>query len=130
MAMDIAYTYPTGNDRLDRLAARPSADELGLLKSDGMFSFKDMIDVVNPLQQLPIVGSIYRYLSGDSISAGARMAGGFLMGGPVGFVTAAINAGLEAATGGDVADHLYAMIAGSSQNQYAMNAYQKAAELG
>jgi hypothetical protein len=127
--MDVEYIYPTATSGLDRFKDRPSADELGLLKGDGMFSFGDLIDVVNPLQQLPIIGSIYRSLTGDTISTGARLAGGFLMGGPLGFMVAAINAGLEAATGGDVAEHMYAMVTGSSEHQYAMNAYKKADQL-
>jgi len=128
--MDIQYIYPSGNQRQEQLAARPSAAELGLLKSDGMFSFGDLIDLVNPLQQMPIVGSIYRSLTGDTISTGARLAGGFLMGGPIGFMVAAINAGFEAATGDDIASTMIAMVTGSSDHQYAMNAYQRAAELG
>jgi hypothetical protein len=128
--MDIEYVYPTGTSGLDRCNNdRLSACELGLSKSDGSLSFKDMIDVVNPLQQLPIVGSIYRALTGDTISTGARLAGGFLLGGPIGFMVAAINAGLEAATGDDIGEHMYAMVTGSSDHQYAMNAYQKAGEL-
>jgi hypothetical protein len=128
--MDIQYIYPTGNQRQEALNARSSAEELGLLNGDGMFSFGDLVDLVNPLQQLPIIGSIYRSLTGDTVSTGARLAGGFLMGGPIGFMVAAINAGLEGATGGDVAEHVYAMVAGSSGHQYAMNAYQKADQLG
>lgn len=127
--MEIQYIYPTGTKREDALEARSSAEELGLLKSDGAFSFGDLLDLVNPLQQIPIVSSLYRSLTGDTLSTGARLAGGFLMGGPVGFMVAAINAGLEGATGGDVVDHMYAMIAGSSDHQYAMNAYQKANQL-
>jgi hypothetical protein len=128
--MDIQYIYPTGNYRQEMLAARPSADELGLLKGDGSFSFGDFLDFINPLQQLPVVSNIYRSLTGDTISTGARLAGGFLMGGPIGFMVAAINAGLESATGGDMVEHVVAMVSGSSEHQYAMNAYQKASELG
>src|SRR5690349_6687229 len=115
--MDIEYTYPSASARTDHLNAQPSAEELGMFKGNGGFSFGDILDIVNPLQQLPVIGDIYRSLSGDTISTGARLAGGFLMGGPVGFMVAAINAGLEAATGGDMMEHMYAMIAGSSEHQ-------------
>jgi len=127
--MDIEFVYPSANRRQEHLDARPSADELGLLKGDGGFSFSDLIDVINPLQQLPVIGSLYRSLTGDTISTGARLAGGFLMGGPVGFMMAAINAGLEAATGGDMTEHMMAVMSGKGEQQYAMRAYQNAQNL-
>src|SRR3974390_532892 len=47
----------------------------------GSFSFKDLLDIVNPLQHVPIIGSIYRYLTGDEPSGGARVIGESLYGG-------------------------------------------------
>ena len=34
-------------------------------------SFDSLLDVVNPLQQLPVVSTIYRAVTGDTISTGA-----------------------------------------------------------
>ena len=51
---------------------------------DDGFTFDDLIDIINPLQQLPVIGSLYRWLTGDRISPAARIAGGFLFGGPIG----------------------------------------------
>jgi len=130
--MDSLYQHAiTGNDVRYRLAEMPCAEGKAceIFGEDG-FSFKDILDVVNPLQQLPVVGTLYRAVTGDTISAGARMAGGFLIGGPIGFMVAAINAGFEAATGDDITGTMIAMVTGSSDHQYAMNAYQRAAELG
>src|ERR1700749_1104723 len=31
------------------------------LWAHGGFSFKDLLDIVNPLQHIPVVGSVYRY---------------------------------------------------------------------
>lgn len=73
--------------------------------ADG-FSFKDLFDVINPLQQLPIVGSIYRAITGDTISVGSRLLGGGLLGGPAGFAAAGVNAAVEVGTGSDLAGHL------------------------
>ncbi len=125
--MDIEYIYPTGTERLDRLAERPCAD--GVCGTQA-FSFKDIFDVVNPLQQLPIVGSLYRQATGDTISTGARLAGGFLLGGPIGFMVAAFNAGLEGATGADVGEHMLAALDKNPNQQYAMQAYKQAGQLG
>ncbi|MEO9530186.1 hypothetical protein [Roseibium sp.] len=52
------------------------------------FSFGDFIDVINPLQHIPGVAELYRSVTNDQISDGARKTGnalyGFALGGPVG----------------------------------------------
>ena len=50
--------------------------------NDGL-TFGDIIDVINPLQHIPVVSTIYWELTGDKISPAARMAGGALFGGPI-----------------------------------------------
>jgi hypothetical protein len=55
------------------------------------FSFRDFLSAINPLQYLPLVGTIYRAATGDVIpeplrDAGSIVAGG-LLGGPVGALT-------------------------------------------
>ncbi|RAU23746.1 hypothetical protein CU669_01205 [Paramagnetospirillum kuznetsovii] len=72
-------------------------------------SFEDFLDVINPLQHIPIVNDIYRELTGDKIGVGARLAGGALFGGPIGLIGAALNATLEEATGKDAGGHLIAL---------------------
>ena len=42
-------------------------------------SFQDLLDTINPLQQIPIISTLYREISGDTLSTGARMAGGTLL---------------------------------------------------
>ena len=76
------------------------------------WSFWDFLDVVNPLQHLPVVSTLYRAATGDEISAPARLAGGALYGGPVGLVSAGINEIIEAETGKDVGDHVLTAFAG------------------
>ena len=79
--------------------------------SDGI-GFDDVLQVVNPLQHIPIVGSIYRALTGDTLTPGARMAGGALYGGPIGLV-AAIGANIfEEASGGTVESTVLALFDG------------------
>lgn len=68
----------------------------------GELSFSDVLDVVNPLQQVPVVSSIYREVTGDEISGAARAVGGLLYGGPVGMLSGAVNAALAEVTGKDV----------------------------
>jgi hypothetical protein len=50
----------------------------------GEFSFWDVLDVINPLQHIPILSNIYREISGDTMTAVANIAGSMLFGGPVG----------------------------------------------
>lgn len=68
--------------------------------------FEDLLDVINPLQHLPVVSTIYRALSGDEISTGARFAGGLLYGGPIGVLATGLTALVEEATGGRLESHL------------------------
>lgn len=67
---------------------RPAAPSLGT-------AFNEVLDAVNPLQQIPGVGQAYRGMTGDKISVGAQLAGkvvaGAAIAGPIG---AAAGAGL------------------------------------
>ncbi len=67
------------------------------LGKDGL-SFADLLDVINPLHHLPVIGELYRSITGDTISAPARMAGGTIYGGPIGFVSSLVNTVVEEAT--------------------------------
>ncbi len=40
-----------------------------LWDSDG-FSFGDIVDIINPLQHIPVVSTIYREMTGDDIGPG------------------------------------------------------------
>jgi hypothetical protein len=67
---------PAAPGPLRRLADR-------LFGDDGL-SFTDVLDLVNPLQHIPVVGNVYRELTGDTLAPGIRVAGGALFGGPLG----------------------------------------------
>lgn len=58
--------------------------------SDG-FNFKDVLDLINPLHHIPIVGAVYRSLSDDKIAPAIKLAGGALFGGAAGAGLAAIG---------------------------------------
>tara|TARA_B100001093_G_C26790075_1_gene998565 strand:- start:794 stop:1555 length:762 start_codon:yes stop_codon:yes gene_type:complete len=59
-------------------------------------TFLDLVDAVNPLQHIPLISSIYRNISGDSISEVPKFVGGALYGGPIGLVAALGNYIIEA----------------------------------
>jgi hypothetical protein len=74
-------------------------------------SFWDFLDVINPLQHIPIVNNLYREVTGDKIGVAARLAGGALFGlGPLGLVAAAANCVLEESTGRDTGGHMLALL--------------------
>lgn len=73
--------------------------------SEGM-SFWDVLDVVNPLQHIPVVNKIYQAVTGDTIRTPAKVAGAALFFGPVGLAVASADAVLEKETGKDALDHV------------------------
>ncbi|MDZ7714313.1 MAG: hypothetical protein U5L06_14995 [Rhodovibrio sp.] len=78
-------------------------------KADGTApeaSFDDLLDVINPLQHIPIVSTIYREITGDTIQGAARIVGGGLYGGVGGLVGGLVNAVAEEATGRDLGEHV------------------------
>jgi hypothetical protein len=80
------------------------ADPMASAGADESLGFFDLLDIVNPLQHIPVVSTVYRQLTGDEISAPARMIGGALFLGPIGFVASAFNAIVDAVSGRDVGE--------------------------
>lgn len=58
-------------------------------------SFRDVLSALNPLQYLPVVGTIYRAVTGDVVAEPLRVAGSMiasgLMGGPIGVAISAAS---------------------------------------
>lgn len=87
----------------------PAGDELKPFGEDG-FTFLDVLDVINPLQHLPVIGTIYRELTGDTLSPASRVAGDILYGGPIGAFFGIANVFTESATGKDMGQHALAWL--------------------
>lgn len=66
------------------------------------FGFGDLVDMVNPLHHIPVVGHIYRQMTGDEIKPIARLIGGGLFGGPLGAASSMANVIIEHETGQDI----------------------------
>ncbi len=81
----------------------------------GGFGFFDFLDIINPLQHIPIVSGLYRKITGDEISPGARLIGGSLFGGPLGFAAALANVVVEDASGTDIGGHVFAQFNGGGE---------------
>lgn len=84
---------------------RPDGSEFSLWDKDG-FGFNDIIDVINPLQHLPIVSVLYREWTGDDIGPLPRLLGGGLFGGVFGAASSLANILIEDATGNDMGGHV------------------------
>jgi hypothetical protein len=85
--------------------------ESWLFGEDG-FGFDDLLDIVNPLQHIPVVSSLYRWITGDEIAPAASIAGGALFGGPIGAAGAVAGVAIAEATGRDLGEHAIAMVFG------------------
>lgn len=66
---------------------------------DSGSGFAAFLDVINPLQHIPVVSTLYRELTGDTISPAARIAGAALYGGPIGAGIAIVGAVAEQVSG-------------------------------
>ncbi len=96
-----------------QVPAADTADE-GFFGSDGL-NFDDFLDLINPLQHLPIISTFYRAVTGDEISIGSRVLGGALFGGIIGFVAAMVNAFIADTTGKDIGEHVLALFDDSDE---------------
>jgi hypothetical protein len=72
-------------------------------------AFDDLLDIVNPLQHLPVVGTLYRAITDDRIGTVAKVAGDALYGGLWGAVGAVADTAFEAVTGKDFGSTLLAL---------------------
>lgn len=81
-------------------------------QSDGEFTFDDFLDIINPLQHIPLISTLYREITGDEISPAARILGDTLFGGPTGFLAAAANAFYEEVAGEDLGESVLAFFSG------------------
>jgi hypothetical protein len=79
------------------------------------FSFKDILDMLNPLQHLPVISTLYRAWTGEGIGGVARIIGGAIYGRAGGFIsmaTSVVNAAIGAFTGKDLGERVYAAVFG------------------
>ena len=106
-------------------AAKPAPDTVPGLENEtldeGQFwstdegpTFAEFLDIINPLQHIPLVSTLYRAITGDEIGTGPRVMGGMLFGGPIGALAAGITALFEEASGGDLGSHIAELFDGDA----------------
>jgi hypothetical protein len=87
------------------------------LGPDRQFGFDDFLDIVNPLQHIPLVNVAYRALSGDEIYGAARL---FDVGfGPVAGVSTVFDLAYTSTTGASMEDQAIAAVFGPSADDVA-----------
>lgn len=91
-----AESGPSAPDTALALQAEQSASQK---KEDESFGFLDFLDIINPLQHIPIVSSVYRAITGDKIGPAAEVLGGALFGGPIGAAAGVASAVITHETG-------------------------------
>ncbi len=91
-------------------AADTSMPETTQTSDNTPWSFDDIVDVINPLQHIPLVSMAYRSLTGDAIGAIGQIVGGALYGGPIGAVSGAVNAIVQETTGKDIAGNVLGIV--------------------
>lgn len=86
-------------------------EDSNLFGEDG-FGFDDFLDIINPLQHIPFISTLYREITGDELAPGARIIGGGLFGGGIGLATSVINSVVETQTGKDIGEHVVSLFSG------------------
>lgn len=84
---------------------------------DGSFSFHDVLDTLNPLQHLPLVSTLYRWITGDEPGNVASIVGDTLYGGPIGLAAGLFTAAFKAETGKDPGEMVASAITGEDDGQ-------------
>jgi len=110
----------------DQKGASP---EKSAKSTDWDFSFHNLLSIINPLEHLPIIGTIYRAITGTHIGVPERIAGDALYGGLWGAVSGAADAAFEAITGKDFGSTILALFTGPHRDKaVASNAKPPAAQ--
>ena len=102
MVGSLSYSAASVASFAPSASATPPAAATPAATSQG-FNFHELLSELNPLQYIPVIGTLYRSVTGDTIPQAALTVGSLvfsgLAGGPVGLAIGAASVGLEQATG-------------------------------
>ncbi|TAL39722.1 MAG: hypothetical protein EPN97_01830 [Alphaproteobacteria bacterium] len=94
-------------------AAKPAGNK----EHHGFLDFLVMLfDIINPLEHIPVVSTIYERVTGHHINPIARVAGDTLYGGPIGAAVGVANVVAEQTTGKDIGENVLAMLSQPKHN--------------
>jgi hypothetical protein len=115
MSIDPSNIYGAASEALpapSAMSAMSAAATRTHAWKDGGPGFHDFLDAINPLQHLPVVSAIYRWLTGDVPGNVAQLAGDTLYGGPVGLATGLFGIAFKEETGKDPGAMAIALLGG------------------
>ncbi|WP_421779555.1 hypothetical protein [Kiloniella litopenaei] len=104
-------------DSNKKLATEETTQQQNINENDQSFGFFDFLDVINPLQHIPVISTLYREITGDEIQPAARVVGGMIYGGPSGFISAIANSISEETTGKDIGENILEAFLGSDEEE-------------
>ncbi len=114
--IDPGFPWPVAAAGQPAPAIAPADDGKAHVWAQKGFQFHDLLDIVNPLQHLPVVSSIYRWITGDGIGNLPRVVGDALYGGPIGFVSGLLGVLVKEESGKDIGEHMIATLTGGSDS--------------
>jgi hypothetical protein len=97
------FSVPVANPLAAGLAPAVTAAATST-NGEGGITFHDLLDIVNPLQHIPVVDTLYRAITGDHIKTFPKIAGDLLFGGVTGFVSSIADTVFQKITGKSVGD--------------------------
>ena len=95
----------------DKQPEKAIEEEKPFWGEDG-FTFSDLVDLVNPLQHIPVISNIYRAVTGDEVSSGAQVLGGGLFGGVVGLLASFFDVSMQQDDGKTLSEQAIAFFTG------------------
>lgn len=109
-----------------RVVEDPEATRL-FLGEDGKFGWDDFVDLINPLQHIPLVNIAYRAITGDEINGAARLVD-FAFG-PIAGVSTALDLAFRDVAGDSMAGTAVAALFGDKEGGEARTEYTTAAAI-
>ncbi len=134
-----------GTDGVWEFPRRPDSDEMDMLVgqqwrivpndesqvlflgADRTFGFDDFLDIINPLQHIPLISVGYRALTGDEMHGAARLIE--LGMGPAAGAGTVFDLALESTTGGTMEDHAIAALFGTGDSDDLASVYREDQQL-
>jgi hypothetical protein len=103
-------------------SAPPAPSKTHAWKDGGSLSFHDILDMLNPLQHLPLISTLYRWITGDTPGNVARVVGDGIYGGPIGAASGLLSIAFKEETGKDFGETAVAMITGPDKGEVRIGA--------
>ena len=100
--------------RMEKADPKSAGDMESMAWGEDGFTFGDVLDIINPLQHIPVISDIYRAVTGDEIAPAARLTGSGLLGGIPGLAIAAVNTVVKEVSGQDIGEMAVASLLGDT----------------